>query len=119
MHGLRNRKPACALDARQTELIHQACTKSGKVYGYRKLAADLRDTVEVCSENRVARLASLAGSVAQIGYKRRLGRYGGKPAVVADNKLDRNFEVDEPDRVWLPPLICSHGVSLAGLCSRG
>ncbi|MCL4122312.1 UNVERIFIED_CONTAM: hypothetical protein GTU68_017869 [Idotea baltica] len=33
---------------------------------------------ETCSENRVARLASLAGiSPAQIGYRRRLGRYGG------------------------------------------
>ena len=38
---------------------------------------------------------------AQIGYKRRPGRYGGKPAVVADNTLDRQFEVDTPDRVWV------------------
>ncbi len=54
-------------DARQTELIHQAWTDSGKVYGYRKLADDLRDAGETCSENRVARLASLAGITAQIG----------------------------------------------------
>ena len=45
-------------DARQTELIQQAWTDSGKVYGYRKLADDLRDADETCSENRVARLAS-------------------------------------------------------------
>ncbi len=88
-------------DARQTELIHQAWTDSGKVYGYRKLTDDLRDAGETCSENRVARLASLAGIVAQIGYKRRPGRYGGKPAVVADNKLDRQFDVNAPDRVWV------------------
>ena len=49
----------------------------------------------------MARLASLAGIAAQIGYKRRSGRYGGKPAVVADNMLDRQFEVDMPDRVWV------------------
>ena len=55
----------------------------------------------VCSENRVARLASLAGIAAQIGYKRRPGRYGGKPAVVADNTLDRQLEVHMPDRVWV------------------
>ena len=66
-------------DTRQTELIHQAWTNSGKVYGYRKLTDDLRDQGETCSENRVARLASLAGIAAQIGYKRRPGRYGGKP----------------------------------------
>jgi putative transposase len=52
-------------------------------------------------KNRVARLARLAGIAAQIGYKRRSGRYGGKPSVVADNSLDRQFEVDAPDRVWV------------------
>ena len=84
-------------DARQTDLIHHAWTDSGKVYGYRKLTDDLRDAGETCSENRVARLARLAGIAAQIGYKRRPGRYGGKPAVVADNTLDRQFEVDAVD----------------------
>ena len=49
----------------------------------------------------MARLASLAGIAAQIGYKRRPGRYGGKPAVVASNTLNRQFEVDTPDRVWV------------------
>lgn len=88
-------------DARQTDLIKLAWTDSGKVYGYRKLHDDLLDQGEVCSENRVARLASLAGIAAQIGYNRRPGRYGGKPAVVADNTLDRQFEVDAPDRVWV------------------
>ena len=88
-------------DARQTELIRQAWTESGKVYGYRKLTDDLRDAGETCSENRVARLASLAGIAAQIGYKRRPGRYGGKPAIVADNTLDRQFDVDAPDPVWV------------------
>jgi len=92
-------------DSRQTELIHQAWTDSGKVYGYRKLTDDLRDAGETCSENRVARLASLAGIAAQIGYRRRPGRYGGKPAVVADNTLDRQFEIDAPDRIWVTTLL--------------
>ena len=54
------------------------------------------DQGEICSKNRVAWLASLASIAEQIGYKRRPGRYGGKPAVVADNTLDRQFEVDLP-----------------------
>jgi putative transposase len=82
-------------------LIRQAWSDSGKVYGYRKLADDLRDQGEQVSENRVARLASLAGILAQLGYKRRPGRYGGKPAVVASNRLDRQFEADAPDKVWV------------------
>jgi putative transposase len=39
--------------------------------------------------------------MAQVGYKRRPGRYGGKPAVVALNALDRQFDVDAPDTVCL------------------
>ena len=64
-------------DVRQTGVIRQAWSDSGKVYGYRKLADDLRDQGERVSENRVARLASLAGIAAQIGYRRRPGRYRG------------------------------------------
>jgi putative transposase len=53
-------------DARQTELIRQAWIDSGKVYRYRKLTDDLRDASQVCSENREARLASIAGIAAPI-----------------------------------------------------
>lgn len=86
-------------DARQTELIRQAWADSGKVYGYRKLTDDLRDQGEQISENRVARLASLAGIAAQVGYKRRPGRYGGQPAVVAENRLEQQFSTNAPDQV--------------------
>jgi putative transposase len=88
-------------DLRQTELIRQAWTDSGKVYGYRKLTDDLRDQGERISENRVARLASLAGVAAQVGYRRRPSRYGGKPAVVAENRLEQRFEASRPDQVWV------------------
>jgi len=88
-------------DKRQTELIKKAWEDSGKVYGYRKLHDDLLDQGETCCPNRVARLASLAGIKAQIGYKRRPGTYGGKPSVVVDNTLDRRFDVNAPDTVWV------------------
>jgi putative transposase len=88
-------------DLRQTELIREAWKESGKVYGYRKLHDDLLDQGETCCPNRVARLAHLAGIRAQIGYKRRPGTYGGKPSVVVDNTLDRQFDVEAPDRVWV------------------
>ena len=51
--------------------------------------------------NRVARLAKLAGIKAQIGYKRWPGSYGGRPSMIVDNTLDRQFDVDVPDRVWV------------------
>lgn len=88
-------------DKRQTKMLVNAWTDSGKVYGYRKLHDDLLELGESICPNRVARLTQLAGIKAQIGYKRRPGSYGGKPAVVVDNTLDRQFDVEAPDRVWV------------------
>lgn len=88
-------------DARQTGLIRQAWEESGKVYGYRKLHDDLLDQGETCCPDRVARLASLTGIKARIGYKRRPGSYGGKPSKVVDNTLARQFDVAAPDKAWV------------------
>ncbi|HEX7854506.1 MAG TPA: IS3 family transposase [Sphingobium sp.] len=88
-------------DVRQTALIRQAWKDSGKVYGYRKLHDDLLDQGETCCPNRVARLTSLAGIKAQIGYKRRPGSSGGRPSAVASNTLDRQFDVAQADRAWV------------------
>jgi putative transposase len=85
-------------EARQTELIEKAWKDSGRVYGYRKLLDDLLEQGEMSCPNRIARLARLAGIKAQIGYKRRPGSYGGKPSVVVDNTLARQFDVEAPDR---------------------
>ncbi len=72
----------------------------GKVYGYRKLHDDLIEMGEQISANRVARLARLAGIQAQIGYKKP-GKYGGKPSVVVDSILDRQFHIGALDRAWV------------------
>ena len=133
-------------DQRQAKLIEKAWKDSGKIYGYRKIDDDLIDMGEAVSENRVARLARLAGIQAHIGYKKKPGGYGGKPSVVVDNTLDRQFSVDAPDRAWVTDITylrthegfaylcirhchldqwrdmahastCSQGVSSAGLSS--
>ncbi|WP_116600002.1 IS3 family transposase, partial [Primorskyibacter marinus] len=88
-------------DARQTKLLKNAWKDSGKVYGYRKLHDDLVEPGETSCPNRIARLARLAGIRAEIGYKRKPGKYGGKPSVVVDNTLDRQFDVAEPDTAWV------------------
>ena len=86
---------------RLTGLIKQAWLESGCVYGYRKIHDDLRGLGEHLSPNRVARLAKGAEVKAQIGYKRRPRITGGAPAVIAENKLKQNFDVDAPDTVWV------------------
>ena len=91
-------------DQRQTVLLKKAWDDSGEVYGYRKLHDDLCDLCDLgedISPNRTWRLARLAGIRAQIGYKKKPGSCGGSPAVVADNTLNREFDVDAPDQFWV------------------
>ena len=91
-------------DERQITLLKEAWEESNKIHDYRKLHADLREAGERISLNRTERSARLAGIKAQIGYKRRPGKYGGKPAMVAANHLDRQFELKKPDKAWGEPL---------------
>ena len=71
-----------------TGFIKQSWLKSGCVYGYRKIHDDLSSLGERCCPNRVAaRLTRHFGIKAQIGYKKKPGSYGGKPAMVATNQL--------------------------------
>ena len=66
-------------------------------------------------------LAQQAGIRAQIGYKKRPGRYDGKPSLVVDNTLDRQFDVEAPDRAWVkpgvPPRPSPFNSALAGVSS--
>ncbi len=83
-------------DRRLLGLIKHAWLESGGVYGYRKIPQDLRELGEVCGKHRVARLMREEGLRSQTGYRRRPGRYGGKPAVVSPNHLNRQFEQRHP-----------------------
>lgn len=41
------------------------------------------------------------GLRSQTGYRRRPGHYGGRPTVVAPNHLECQFDVTEPNKVWV------------------
>ena len=43
----------------------------------------------------------LEGLRSQTGYRRRPGKYGGKPAVASPNLLKRQFDVVKPNKVWV------------------
>jgi len=88
-------------DQRVQGLIKQCYLESGAVYGYRKITRDLRELGEPCGKHRVARLMRLAGLKSLTGYGRRPGRYGGRPANVSPNILQREFDVAEPNKVWV------------------
>ena len=74
---------------------------NGGVYGYRKIHQDLREAGEACGKHRVARLMRREGLRSQMGYRRRPSCYGGTPAMVPPNHLDRRFEVTAPNIVWV------------------
>ncbi|POB00731.1 IS3 family transposase [Halopseudomonas oceani] len=88
-------------DKRLLGLIKHAWLESGGVYGYRKIHDDLRELGEACGKHRVARLMRLEGLRSQTGYRRRPGRYGGKPPAASPNHLERRFNVTEPNKVWV------------------
>lgn len=88
-------------DQRLLGLIRHAWLESGGVYGYRKIHQDLREAGEACGKHRVARLMRREGLRSQTGYRHRPGCYGGTPAVVSPNHLDRRFEVASPNVAWV------------------
>ncbi|WP_434049061.1 IS3 family transposase [Marinobacter salarius] len=93
--------PRAKVNHRLVGLIKQAWLESGGVYGYRNITLDLKDLGERCSKNRVYRLMRAEGIRAQRGYKRHKGYYGGEPAHVAPNHLNRDFEAQEPNERWV------------------
>ncbi len=70
------------------------------VYGSLRVHRDLREDGENCGEHKVARLMRIHGLRAIRGYKKPRYR-AGKPALVAPNRMEQNFSVDAPDRVWV------------------
>jgi putative transposase len=73
---------------------------SEEVYGSPRIFEDLREAGEACSLNRVARLMRKYKIRAVRGYKAPRHRVG-KPDAVVPNRLQREFNVLRPDRVWV------------------
>jgi putative transposase len=88
-------------DHRLLGLVKQSWLESGGVYGYRKVTDDMRDLGESCGKHQVYRLMRSEGLRSQTGYRRRPGPRGGRPAVVAPNHLKQQFNVAEPNKVWV------------------
>lgn len=82
-------------------LIKQCWLESDAVYGYRKITRDLRELGACCGKHRVARLMRQSGLKSLTGYGRRPGHHGGRVAQVSPNHLQRQFDVSEPNKVWV------------------
>jgi putative transposase len=83
-----------------TSKIKELYDQRTGIYGSPRIFCDLREAGVVCSESRVARLMRAAQIKSVRGYER--PRYKvGKPALVAPNQSQRQFQYDEPDQAWV------------------
>lgn len=80
--------------------IREFYDQSMGIYGSPRIFCDLREAGLTCGENRVARLMKVAQIKSVRGYKRPRFKVG-RPALVAPNQLQRQFQHDEPDQAWV------------------
>jgi len=81
--------------------IKQFWLESGCVYGYRKVYKDMLSIGEQCGKNRVYRIMREAKIQSERGYKRKAHYSSGEVSTIAPNLLDREFDVAEPNLVWV------------------
>jgi putative transposase len=61
----------------------------------------MKDDGEACGKNRVYRIMREAKIQALRGYKKQRGFKSGKQHLAAPNILKREFDVEEPNKVWV------------------
>lgn len=93
--------PRAKIDEYYLGFIKQFWLESGCVYGYRKIYEDMLSIGEMCGRNRVLRLMQQAQIRAERGYKKKPTHQGGEASMVAPNLLNRQFDVQAPNRVWV------------------
>ena len=87
-------------DRKLLEHIQESYDASNGVYGSPRIHRDLRAMDFHIGRKRVARLMRANGLKAVRGYQKRHFR-SGRPAIVAPNRLEQNFKIDGPDKVWV------------------
>lgn len=75
--------------------------RSRQTYGSPRMTEELNDSGLFCSQNRVARLMRLSGIRAIGKRKYRVTTDSKHNHPVAENLLNRDFDVDHPNEVWL------------------
>lgn len=107
-YAWRKRKPSHRQHLDQTLLVRIRAyfSQSKQTYGSPRITRDLREedhkaNRDVCSRHRVARIMRSHGIVAIQRRRFRKTTDSAHDFPVAPNLLARDFEVDEPNRVWL------------------
>jgi len=100
-YAWKNRRQSRRLaeDAMLVERIRAIYTQNRRVYGYPRIHVALSLQGLRLGRNRVARLMRINGIVAEPHRRMRWGRIY-KTAVAADNLVQRQFCVAQPNRIW-------------------
>jgi transposase InsO family protein len=97
-------RPACARSRENHQLLARIKTihvRSREAYGIVKTQRALEEDGIHCGHNRIARLRQVNGIVAKRVRRFRLARAARHQVPAAPNLLERNFLIDQPDRVWV------------------
>lgn len=88
-------------DRRLKVEIRSIFRESHQTYGSPRMRVELRDRGFCCSRKRVARLMREEGLVARARKRYRTTTQSAHRFAVAPNRLQRRFQVETPDAVWL------------------
>ncbi len=87
-------------DERLLVLIRESYQASGGIYGSPRVFLDLREAGERISRKRVARIMKQHRIWAIRGYRKPRNLLA-VPSIIAPNRLQRQFTVDQPDYAWV------------------
>jgi transposase InsO family protein len=88
-------------DERLTKLIIKSFYESDRNYGTERIQRDLRDWGENVSRRRIGRLMRKVGLVCKTVKKFKATTNSKHNESISPNLLNRNFQVDEPNQVWV------------------
>jgi putative transposase len=86
-------------EAHAAHELRAAWAEHRRVYGARRLTAEIRDRGHDWARKRVARLMSVAGI--EGAHRRRRGKRARASGCPAPDRVGRQFTVVEPDRLWV------------------
>ena len=87
-------------DSRLLKKIKDSWEDSDYIYGSIRIFEDLRESGETCGLNRVSKIMRRNNIYGLSGYKKRKFKYG-KPSKVYPNLVKQDFNVTEPNKVWV------------------
>jgi transposase InsO family protein len=97
----RSKGPRQLENERLLERIKEAYKIGRRTYGSPRITKELKENGIHCGKNRVARLMRLHGIFAKTKRRFKVTTHIYHNLPVAENLLNRGFEMDKPNKVWL------------------